>query len=66
MPICYLCSRHKEAAFPLLTLEQANKILTEIEGRGGGFLDDESSFGMYSRLNLYAAAGRAAHVAAVK
>lgn len=47
-------------AFPSLTLEQADRILTETEGPGGGFLDDGSSFGIYSRLNLYAAAGRAA------
>ena len=46
------------AAFPTLTLEQANRILTETEGPGGGFLDDGSASGMYSRLNLYAAAGR--------
>jgi hypothetical protein len=43
------------AAFPQLTLEQADRILTETEGPGGGFLDDGSSFGVYSRLNLYAA-----------
>jgi hypothetical protein len=43
-----------------LTLEQADQILTETEGPGGGFLDDGSSFGVYSRINLYAAAGRAA------
>jgi len=49
-------------AFPSLTLEQADKILTETEGPGGGFLDDGSSFGIYSRLNLYAAAGRALHL----
>lgn len=48
------------AAFPSLTLEQADRILTETEGPGGGFLDDGSAFGVYSRLNLYAAAGRAA------
>jgi hypothetical protein len=48
------------AAFPSLTLAQANKILTETEGPGGGFLDDGSAFGIYSRLNLYAAAKRAA------
>jgi hypothetical protein len=47
------------AAFPSLTLEQADRILTETEGPGGGFLDDGSQFGVYSRLNLYAAAGRA-------
>ena len=51
------------AAFPSLTLEQADRILTETEGPGGGFLDDGSAFGVYSRLNLYAAAGRAAQVA---
>jgi hypothetical protein len=47
-------------AFPSLTLEQANRILTETQGPGGGFLDDGSAFGVYSRLNLYAAAVRAA------
>jgi hypothetical protein len=51
------------AAFPSLTLDQANQILTETEGSGDGFLDDGSSFGVYSRLNLYAAAGRAAQLA---
>lgn len=49
-------------AFPSLTLDQANHILTETEGPGGGFLDDGSAFGVYSRLNLYAAAGRAAQL----
>jgi hypothetical protein len=53
-------------AFPALTLEQADAILTETEGPGGGFLDDGSSFGVYSRLNLYAAAGRAAQLAGRK
>jgi hypothetical protein len=53
-------------AFPSLTLEQADRILTETEGPGGGFLDDGSAFGVYSRLNLYAAAGRAAEVASSK
>jgi hypothetical protein len=47
-------------AFPSLTLEQADKILTETEGPGGGFLDNGSPFGVYSRLNLYAAGLRAA------
>jgi hypothetical protein len=47
-------------AFPALTLDQANRILTETEGPGGGFLDDGSAFGVYSRLDLYAAAGKAA------
>jgi PAP2 superfamily len=46
------------AAFPSLTLEQADQILTETEGPGGGFLDDGSPFGVYSRLNLYAASVR--------
>ena len=50
-------------AFPSLTLDQADRILTETEGSGGGFLDNGSSFGVYSRLNLYAAAGRAAALA---
>ena len=50
-------------AFPSLTLEKADQILTETEGPGGGFLDNGSSFGVYSRLNLYAAAGRAAALA---
>ncbi len=50
-------------AFPKLSLEEANRILTETEGLGGGFLDDGSGFGVYSRLNLYAAAGRAASLA---
>jgi hypothetical protein len=49
-------------AFPFLTLAQANQILTETEGPGGGFLDDGSPFGVYSRLNLFAAAGRAAQL----
>ena len=52
------------AAFPSLTLDEANRILTETEGPGGGFLDDGSAFGVYSRLNLYAAAGKAAALAA--
>ena len=45
-------------AFPSLALKQADKILTETEGPGDGFLDNGSSFGVYSRLNLYAAARR--------
>ena len=53
-------------AFPSLTLDQADRILTETEGPGGGFLDDGSSFGVYSRLNLYAAAQRAIRVAAAR
>jgi len=53
-------------AFPSLTLEQADKILSETEGPGGSFLDDGSSFGVYSRLNLYAAGRRALHVVAGK
>ena len=33
-------------AFPALTLEQADQILTETEGPEGGFLDDGSAFGV--------------------
>ena len=54
------------AAFPFLSLEQADQILTDTEGPGGGFLDDGSAFGVYSRLNLYAAGGKAARLAASK
>jgi hypothetical protein len=46
-------------AFPALSLQQADKILTETEGPGGGFLDNGSAFGVYSRLDLHAAARRA-------
>ena len=46
-------------AFPYLTLEQADNILTVTEGPGGGFLDNGSAFGVYSRLDLYRAAERA-------
>jgi hypothetical protein len=53
-------------AFPSLTIQQANQILTETEGPGGGFLDDGSDFGIYSRIDLHAAAGRAAAMAASK
>jgi PAP2 superfamily len=53
-------------AFPKLSLEEANRILTETEGPGGGFLDDGSGFGVYSRLNLFAAAGRAAALSHAK
>jgi hypothetical protein len=50
-------------AFPALTLAQADRILTDTEGPGGGFLDDGSPFGVYSRLNLQAAARRASEAA---
>jgi membrane-associated phospholipid phosphatase len=50
-------------AFPYLTLAQANAILTETEGPGGGFLDDGSAFGVYSRLDLYRAAEKAISLA---
>ncbi len=53
-------------AFPKLSLDEANRILTETEGPGGGFLDDGSAFGVYSRMNLYAAAGRAAALSRAK
>jgi hypothetical protein len=51
-------------AFPSLSMEQADKILTETEGTGGGFLDNGSEFGVYSRLNVYAAARRAVLIVA--
>lgn len=54
------------AAFPSLSLAEANAILTETQGPGGGFLDDGSAFGVYSRLNLYKAAGKAAALAATR
>jgi hypothetical protein len=54
------------AAFPALSLEEANAILTETQGPGGGFLNDGSAFGVYARLNLYAAAGKAAAAAGRK
>ena len=50
------------AAYPSITLDQADRILTETEGPGGGFLDDGSSFGVYSRINLYKAAGIAKRI----
>jgi len=43
------------AAFPYLSLSEADKILTSTEGPGGGFLDNGSAFGVYSRLDLYKA-----------
>ena len=54
------------AAFPSLSLAEANAILTETQGPGGGFLDDGSAFGVYARLNLYKAAGKAAALAATR
>lgn len=51
-------------AYPSLTLQEADQILTDTEGPGGGFLDDGSAFGVYSRINLYEAAGRAKVLAA--
>jgi membrane-associated phospholipid phosphatase len=49
-----------KAAYPKLTLAQADSILTETEGPGGGFLDNGSPFGVYSRLDLYRAGEKAA------
>ncbi len=46
-------------AFPSLTLAEADDILTATEGPGGSFLDNGSAFGLYSRLDLYAAAEKA-------
>ncbi len=53
-------------AFPKLSREEADKILTDTEGPGGGFLDDGSAFGVYSRLNLYEAGRRAAALSRAK
>jgi peptidoglycan/xylan/chitin deacetylase (PgdA/CDA1 family) len=50
-------------AFPYLSLGQADDILTVTEGRGGGFLDNGSAFGVYSRLDLYRAAEKAISMA---
>ncbi len=50
------------AAFPQLTLAQADRILTATEGPGGGFLDNGSAFGVYSRLDLFRAAREAARL----
>ncbi len=47
------------AAYPYLSLDQANTILTSTLGPGGGFLDDGSAFGVYSRLDLYRASQQA-------
>ena len=47
------------AAFPYLTLAQADDILTATEGPGGGFLDNGSAFGVYPRIDLYRAAEKA-------
>jgi hypothetical protein len=46
------------AAFPYLTSAQAGSILTATEGPGGGFLDDRSAFGVYSRIDRYRAQAR--------
>ena len=54
------------AAFPQLSLQEADDILTQTEGPGGGFLDDGSAFGVYSRFNLYDAGLRAAALAHAK
>jgi hypothetical protein len=47
------------AAFPKLSLAQADDILTATESPGGGFLDNGSAFGVYSRLDLVKAASQA-------
>ena len=47
------------AAYPYLSLAQANAILTKTEGPGGGFLDNGTRFGVYSRLNLFEASLKA-------
>ena len=51
------------AAFPkVATLAQADNILTATEGPGGGFLNDGSEFGVYSRIDLYKAIVAAAAI----
>jgi outer membrane autotransporter protein len=45
-----------QTRFPYLTLAQRDDVLTTTEGPGGGFLDNGSAFGLYSRLDLYTAA----------
>jgi hypothetical protein len=47
-------------AYPKLSLAQADDILTATEGPGGGFLDNGTAFGVYSRLDLYQASREAA------
>jgi membrane-associated phospholipid phosphatase len=51
------------AAFPYLTLAQADDVLTKTEGPGGGFLDNGSAFGVYSRFDLYRAVEEAVSLA---
>lgn len=51
-------------AFPALSLDEANDILTRTLGPGGGFLDDGGPYGVYSRINLYAASQMAMRLAA--
>jgi hypothetical protein len=53
-------------AFPTVSLAQADQILTETEAPGGGFLDNGTPFGVYSRLDLFRAAGRAEALVAAK
>ena len=53
-------------AFPYLSLGKADTLLTQTEGPGGGFLDNGSSFGVYSRLNLFAASRQAIALASAK
>jgi len=54
------------AAYPGLTLQQADAILTATEAPGGGFLDNGSAFGVYSRLDLYRASLKAQAVLAAR
>lgn len=55
-------------AFPSLSLAEADRILTDSEGPGGGFLDDGSdpSFAVYARIDLYASCLQAASILAGK
>ena len=52
------------SAFTYLTLDQADAILADTEGPGGGYLDGDATadghvLGVYSRLDLYRAAEKA-------
>ena len=55
-----------DASFSFSKPGQADKILTEAGGPGGGFFDNGLEFGVFSQLNLEAAARRAAQIVAGK
>jgi hypothetical protein len=43
-------------------VETGLRLSDRAEGSGGGFLDEGSAFGLYSRLDLFAAGKRAAAI----